>query len=63
MHRAFLPDPLPREQIERIAGTIRRAPSGGFSQGGSIVVVTDDERDARDRALRDDRTYRATRRC
>jgi nitroreductase len=43
MHRAFLPDPLPREQIERIANVIRHAPSGGFSQGGSIVVVTDDE--------------------
>jgi nitroreductase len=43
MHRAFLPDTVPREQIERIANVIRRAPSGGFSQGGSIVVVTDDE--------------------
>ena len=43
MHRAFLPDPIPREQIERIAGVIRRAPSGGFSQGGSIVVITDDD--------------------
>jgi nitroreductase len=42
MHRAFLPDAIPEEQIERIAGVIRRAPSGGFSQGGSIVVVTDD---------------------
>jgi len=42
MHRAFLPDPLPREQIERVANVIRHAPSGGFSQGGSIVVVTDD---------------------
>ena len=42
MHRAFLPDPLPREQIERIASVIRHAPSGGFSQGGSIVVVTDE---------------------
>jgi nitroreductase len=41
MHRAFLPDPLPEAQIERIAGVIRHAPSGGFSQGGSIVVVTD----------------------
>ena len=49
MHRAFLPDPLPREQIERIVGVIRRAPSGGFSQGGSIVVVTDAEQRARDR--------------
>jgi nitroreductase len=41
MHRAFLPDPIPREQVERIANVIKRAPSGGFSQGGSIVVVTD----------------------
>ncbi|HKU58661.1 MAG TPA: nitroreductase family protein [Gaiellaceae bacterium] len=46
MHRAFLPDPLPREQIERIANVIRHAPSGGFSQGGSIVVVTDAEKRA-----------------
>jgi nitroreductase len=44
MHRAFLPDPIPQEQIERVVGVIRRAPSGGFSQGGSIVIVTDDER-------------------
>jgi FMN reductase [NAD(P)H] len=43
MHRAFLPDPLPREQIERVAHVIRHAPSGGFSQGGSIVVVTEEE--------------------
>jgi nitroreductase len=42
MHRAFDPDPIPREQIDRIVGVIRRAPSGGFSQGGSIVVVTDE---------------------
>ncbi len=41
MHRAFLPDPIPRDQLERIAGVIRHAPSGGFSQGGSIVVVTE----------------------
>ncbi|HEY2327121.1 MAG TPA: nitroreductase family protein [Gaiellaceae bacterium] len=44
MHRAFLPDPLPREQIERVANVIRHAPSGGFSQGGSIVVVTNAEK-------------------
>ncbi len=46
MHRAFLPDPIPEEQIARIAGVIRHAPSGGFSQGGSIVVVTDADRRA-----------------
>lgn len=44
MHRAFDTEPIPREQIERIAGVIRRAPSGGFSQGGSIVVVTDERK-------------------
>ncbi len=44
MHRSFLPEPIPQEQIERIAGVIRRAPSGGFSQGSSIVVVVDDEK-------------------
>jgi nitroreductase len=41
MHRAFLPDPLPDAQVERIANVIRHSPSGGFSQGGSVVVVTD----------------------
>jgi nitroreductase len=43
MHRAFVPDPIPDEQIARIANVIRHSPSGGFSQGGSIVVVTDPE--------------------
>jgi nitroreductase len=46
MHRAFLPEPLPQEQIVRVASVIRRAPSGGFSQGSSIVVVTGDEKRA-----------------
>ena len=41
MHRSFLPDPVAEESIERIVRTIRRAPSGGFSQGQSLVVVTD----------------------
>ena len=43
MHRAFTDEPVPRERIERIVSTIRHAPSGGFSQGQSIVVVTDPE--------------------
>ena len=46
MHRAFDPAPVPDDVIERVAGVIRRAPSGGFSQGSSIVVVTDDEQRA-----------------
>ena len=44
MHRAFVPEALPHEQLERIAGVIRHAPSGGFAQGMSVVVVTDAER-------------------
>lgn len=42
MHRAFLPDPVPEESIERIARSIRRAPTGGYAQGQSVVVVTDE---------------------
>jgi nitroreductase len=41
MHRSFLPEPISDEAIERIARAIRRAPSGGFSQGQSVVVVTE----------------------
>ena len=41
MHRSFLPQPIPDEQIARIVSVIRHAPSGGFTQGSSIVVVTD----------------------
>jgi nitroreductase len=46
MHRSFVREPLPEEQIERIVSVIRQAPSGGFSQGSSIVVVTDEDRRA-----------------
>jgi FMN reductase [NAD(P)H] len=44
MVRAYDPDPVPRETLERIVGTVRRAPSAGFSQGQRLVVVTDPER-------------------
>jgi len=36
MHRAFLPEPLPEEQISRIAGVIRHSLSAGFGQGGTL---------------------------
>jgi nitroreductase len=42
MHRSFLPDPVEPEVVERIARIVRRAPSAGFSQGTSVVVVTDE---------------------
>src|SRR5437870_3088625 len=40
MVRHYEPDPIPREQIERIVRTVRRAPSGGFSQGQGLYGVT-----------------------
>jgi nitroreductase len=41
MVRAYRPDPVPREAIERIVATVRRAPSAGFSQGQRLLVVTE----------------------
>jgi FMN reductase [NAD(P)H] len=41
MVRAYEPEPVPREAIERIVATVRRAPSAGFSQGQRLLVVTD----------------------
>lgn len=41
--RAYEPDAIPHESIERIVSTVRRAPSAGFSQGQRLVVVTDPE--------------------
>jgi nitroreductase len=42
--RAYEAMPVARETLERIVGTIRRAPSAGFSQGQRLVVVTEPER-------------------
>ena len=44
MVRAYEAEPIPRETLERIVGTIRRAPSAGFSQGQRLVVVAEPER-------------------
>jgi nitroreductase len=44
MVRAYEPDPIPRETLERVVATVRRAPSAGFSQGQRLVVVTDTEK-------------------
>ena len=43
MVRAYEPEPIPRSAIERIVGTVRRAPSAGFSQGQRLLVVTEAE--------------------
>ena len=44
MVRAYEPEPIPRETLERIVATVRRAPSAGFSQGQRLLVVTDPDR-------------------
>ncbi len=41
MVRHYEPDSIPRETLERIVRTVRRAPSGGYSQGQRLLVVTD----------------------
>jgi nitroreductase len=41
MVRHYDSEPVPRETLERICRTVRRAPSGGFSQGQRLVVVTE----------------------
>jgi FMN reductase [NAD(P)H] len=41
MVRAYEARAVPRATLERIVGTIRRAPSAGFSQGQRLIVVTD----------------------
>jgi nitroreductase len=40
MVRAYTDEPVPRETVERVVATVRRAPSGGYSQGQRLVVVT-----------------------
>ena len=39
MIRHYESEPIPRETLERIVATVRRAPSGGFSQGQRLLVV------------------------
>jgi nitroreductase len=39
--RNYVEEPIPRETLERIVARGRRVPSGGFSQGLRLIVVTD----------------------
>ncbi|MFL6037004.1 MAG: nitroreductase family protein [Gaiellaceae bacterium] len=41
MVRAYQSAPIPRETIEQIVSSVRRAPSAGFSQGQRLLVVTE----------------------
>ena len=40
--RNYVEEPIPRATLERIVARGRRVPSGGFSQGLRLVVVTDE---------------------
>lgn len=40
MVRHYRPEPVPRDVVERIVETVRRAPSAGYSQGQRLLVVT-----------------------
>ena len=42
MVRHYTGEPVAREVVERIVGTVRRAPSAGYSQGQRLLVVTED---------------------
>jgi FMN reductase [NAD(P)H] len=43
MVRHYTDERVPREVLERIAGTVRRAPSAGFSQGQRLLAIDDAE--------------------
>jgi len=53
MVRAFKPDHVPREKVERILSIAQHYPSAGYSQEVAFVVVTDEQRRKRIRELRD----------
>jgi nitroreductase len=40
MVRNYVDEPVPLDVLERILGSVRRAPSAGYSQGQRLVVVT-----------------------
>jgi FMN reductase [NAD(P)H] len=57
MVRNYSDEPVDREAVERIVARGRKAPSGGFSQGVRMVVVTDPTMRARIAELADEPYY------
>ena|SRR5712692_5286122 len=53
MIRAFKPDPVPREKLERVLSLAQRYPSAGYSQEVAYVVVTDKQKREKLMKLRD----------
>jgi FMN reductase [NAD(P)H] len=54
MVRHYTGDRIPRDVLERIVATVRRAPSAGFSQGQRLLVVDEPDLLAQIAALHDD---------
>jgi len=46
MVRNYQPDPIPDDVLDRVLESARRAPSAGFTQGQSFVVVSDPDQRA-----------------
>jgi nitroreductase len=57
MVRNYTPEPVDPAVVERVLERARRAPSAGFSQGVSFVVVTDEKRRHRLAELADEPRY------
>ena len=57
MVRNYSERPVPRDVLDRLLETSRRAPSAGFSQGQRFVVVTQEDRRRAIAALADEDTY------
>jgi nitroreductase len=57
MVRSYTDEPVPREVVERIVRRGRKAPSGGFSQGLRLVVVTEKDNRRRIAELANEREY------
>lgn len=55
--RNYLEEPIPHETLERIVARGRRVPSGGFSQGLRLLVVTDEATRHRIAELADEKEY------
>lgn len=57
MVRNYRPDPVPDDLLDTILAMAQRAPSAGFSQGQSYVVVTDSDTRAAIARLANEPTY------
>jgi FMN reductase [NAD(P)H] len=57
MIRSYRDEPVDRDALERIAASVLKAPSGGFSQGHRVVVVTNSDTRNRIAELAEEKEY------